>query len=41
MEFVDGKTLRELLASGEPLPTKRLLDIAVQTAEGLAKAGLP
>jgi len=38
MELVDGKTLRELLASGEPLPTKRFLDIAVQTAEGLAKA---
>ena len=38
MEFVDGKTLRELLASGEALPTKRLLDVAVQTAEGLAKA---
>src|SRR6478736_2324874 len=38
MELVDGKTLRELLAAGEPLPTKRLLDIAVQTAEGLAKA---
>ena len=38
MELVEGKTLRELLASGEPLPTKRLLDIAVQTADGLAKA---
>src|SRR6202171_3167649 len=38
MELVDGKTLRELLASGEPVPTKKLLDIAVQTAEGLAKA---
>ncbi|MDQ6891762.1 MAG: protein kinase [Acidobacteriota bacterium] len=38
MELVEGKTLRELLASGEPVPTKRLLDIAVQTAEGLAKA---
>ncbi|HEU5251115.1 MAG TPA: protein kinase [Thermoanaerobaculia bacterium] len=38
MELVEGKTLREILASGEPLPTKRLLDIAVQTAEGLAKA---
>jgi Tol biopolymer transport system component/predicted Ser/Thr protein kinase len=38
MELVDGKTLRELLASGEPLPTKRLLDVAVQAAEGLAKA---
>ncbi len=38
MELVDGKTLRELLASGEPLPTRRLLDLAVQVAEGLAKA---
>src|SRR6476661_5662157 len=38
MELVDGKTLRELLAGGEPLPTKKLLDIAAQTAEGLAKA---
>jgi eukaryotic-like serine/threonine-protein kinase len=38
MELVEGKTLRELLASGEPLPTKRLLDVAVQTADGLAKA---
>jgi eukaryotic-like serine/threonine-protein kinase len=38
MELVEGKTLRELLASGEPVATKRLLDIAVQTAEGLAKA---
>ena len=38
MELVEGTTLRELLASGEPLPTKRLLDIAVQIAEGLAKA---
>ena len=38
MELVEGKTLRELLASGEPLPTKKLLDLAVQIAEGLAKA---
>jgi serine/threonine protein kinase len=38
MELVEGKTLRELVASGEPLPTKRLLDLAVQVAEGLAKA---
>jgi Tol biopolymer transport system component/predicted Ser/Thr protein kinase len=38
MELVDGKTLRELVASGEALPAKKLLDIAVQTAEGLAKA---
>jgi eukaryotic-like serine/threonine-protein kinase len=38
MELVDGKTLRELMASAEPLPTKRLLDVAVQAADGLAKA---
>src|SRR5512135_343822 len=38
MELVEGKSLRELLASGEPLPTRRLLDLAVQIAEGLAKA---
>jgi serine/threonine protein kinase len=38
MELVDGRTLRELLAPGEPLPTKKLLDIGVQAAEGLAKA---
>ena len=38
MELVEGRTLRELVASGEPLPTRRLLDLAVQIAEGLAKA---
>src|SRR5262245_52659658 len=38
MELVEGKTLRELVASGEPLPTRRLLDVATQTADGLAKA---
>ncbi|MFY9552049.1 MAG: protein kinase [Thermoanaerobaculia bacterium] len=38
MELIEGKTLRELVASDEPVPTKKLLDIAVQTAEGLAKA---
>jgi Tol biopolymer transport system component len=37
MEFVDGTSLRELLVAG-PLPTKRLLDVGVQIAEGLAKA---
>ncbi len=38
MELVEGKTLRELIAPGEPLPTKKLIDVAAQTAEGLAKA---
>src|SRR5512135_1932457 len=38
MELVEGRTLRELVASGEPLPTRRLLDVAVQVADGLAKA---
>jgi Tol biopolymer transport system component len=37
MEFVDGTSLRELLATG-PLPAKKLFDLAVQIAEGLAKA---
>jgi Tol biopolymer transport system component len=38
MELVEGKTLRELIVSADPLPTRKLLDIAVQTAEGLSKA---
>ena len=38
MELIEGKTLRELVASGEPVAMKKLLDVAVQTAEGLAKA---
>ncbi|MFI4978447.1 MAG: protein kinase [Solirubrobacterales bacterium] len=37
MELVEGKTLREVLQSGS-LPTRRLLDIARQIADGLAKA---
>ncbi len=37
MEKVDGKTLRELLFSG-PLPVKKLLQIAPQIADGLARA---
>jgi len=37
MELVEGKTLRELLASG-PLPAKRTLSIAAQAADALAKA---
>ena len=37
MEFVDGRTLRALLESG-PLIIKKTLQIAVQIADGLAKA---
>jgi serine/threonine protein kinase/Tol biopolymer transport system component len=37
MELVDGTTLRESLGD-EPFPARRLLDIAVQIADGLAKA---
>ncbi len=37
MQYVEGKTLRELLSSS-PLPTKKVLEISVQIAEGLAKA---
>jgi eukaryotic-like serine/threonine-protein kinase len=37
MELVDGASLRELLAAG-PMATKRMLDVGVQIAEGLAKA---
>jgi Tol biopolymer transport system component/predicted Ser/Thr protein kinase len=37
MELVEGKTLREWLLSG-PLPTRRLLAIAAQIADGLARA---
>ncbi len=36
-DLVDGTSLRELTAGG-PLPTKRLFDVGVQIAEGLAKA---
>ncbi len=37
MELVAGKTLREVLFSG-PLPVKRLLQVATQIADGLARA---
>jgi serine/threonine-protein kinase len=40
MEVVDGQTLREILLAqdGKPLPTRRLLEIGAQMADGLAKA---
>ena len=37
MELVEGKTLRDLLASG-PIPLKKVLSIVAQIADGLAKA---
>jgi len=37
MELVKGKTLRELLRSGQ-LPTRKAIEIASQVAEGLTKA---
>jgi serine/threonine protein kinase/Tol biopolymer transport system component len=37
MELVEGKTLRELLFGGA-LPLRRLLQVAAQVAEGLARA---
>src|SRR5262245_23310323 len=37
MELVEGKTLREI-ASGAPLPFRKILSIAPQIAEGLARA---
>jgi serine/threonine protein kinase len=37
MELVDGKSLREILTAG-PLPLRKLLGIASQIADGLAKA---
>ena len=36
-EFVDGKTLLDLLAAG-PIPLKKLLELATQIAEGMAAA---
>jgi eukaryotic-like serine/threonine-protein kinase len=37
MELVEGRTLRELL-NGGPLPLKKLLPLAAQVADGLARA---
>jgi serine/threonine protein kinase/Tol biopolymer transport system component len=37
MELIDGTSLRQMLASG-PLPEKKMLEVSVQIADGLAKA---
>jgi serine/threonine protein kinase/tetratricopeptide (TPR) repeat protein len=38
MELIHGRTLRELLASGDRLPLKEIVELAAQAAEALAKA---
>jgi serine/threonine protein kinase len=38
MQLLEGKTLRDRIAKGAPLPTRTLLDIAIQIAEGLDAA---
>ena len=37
MELIEGQTLRQLLAAGA-LPIRKIIEIAAQVAEGLAKA---
>jgi serine/threonine protein kinase/tetratricopeptide (TPR) repeat protein len=37
MEYVEGQTLRDAMARG-PMPWRKLIDVAVQAADGLAKA---
>ena len=38
MELVDGATLRHLVRTEFPLPARRVLDVACQLADGLARA---
>lgn len=38
MEFLEGRSLRQLLESGPALPLDRVLDISIQTADALAAA---
>ncbi|MBI2312191.1 MAG: serine/threonine protein kinase [Betaproteobacteria bacterium] len=38
MEFLEGRELRDLVASGTPLPVAQAVDVAAQVAEGLAYA---
>ncbi len=40
MELAKGRSLRDLLAEG-PIPGRKLLELATQIAEGLAKAHAP
>ena len=38
MELVDGETLRHLIRTEHPIPARKVLDVACQVAEGLARA---
>ena len=38
MEYVEGRTLKQLIEEGEPISVKKALDIAIQAGEGLAAA---
>ncbi len=40
MELVEGHTLKDLIAGG-PMPARKLLELAVQIADGLAAAHSP
>ncbi len=38
MEFIDGRELKDLIGSGQPLPAAQAISIAAQVAEGIAYA---
>jgi eukaryotic-like serine/threonine-protein kinase len=38
MEYVDGRTVQEMLANGKPLPLREALGFAIQIADALARA---
>jgi len=38
MELVEGRTLREVVTTSAPLPAKKILDLALPIADGLARA---
>ena len=39
MEYVEGKTLKQILKESGPLPTRQMVDIAMQMADALSLAG--
>ncbi|MBI4549053.1 MAG: protein kinase, partial [Ignavibacteriae bacterium] len=38
MEYVEGQTLKKLIEAGDPLSIKKVLDIAIQSCDGLVAA---